>query len=81
MTTHPATPSIQHQIAETIEQLNGSERGRDALVALRDFIGHHYIGLDGANQQAVHALLWMSRSRPGSVREALEAIRDHPAAT
>lgn len=70
--------ATQQDLTEAAEQLARSERGRDALRRLRDWMEEgEVLGLDQNNQDAVLTLLcgaW--DGLPGSAREAIhDALR------
>ena len=64
---------------EAIDQLLQSSRGRDAARGLLKWLTKDGMGLDGANQQAVLALIEEAWRRPMSTRDLMrDALRKGP---
>jgi len=56
---------------QAIERLSGSERGRNALRRISEWLDDDGIGLDERNQNAALTLLTVAWKRPGSTRDML----------
>ena len=61
----------ENDLARHIHQLAGSEKGRDAMRRILDWMDGDGLTLDYANQHAASSLIALCWRHPGSTRDAM----------
>lgn len=76
MTPAQKKKSVDNELREAALTLADSDRGRDALAALLEWINDHGLGLDADNQEAVIDLLVIGvwGPTPGTTRDMIQEV-------